>query len=260
MIHDTAIIDNSAKIGKNVSIGPYCVIGANVEISDNVEIMSHVCIDGYTKIGAETKIFPFAVIGFPPQDLKFSGEKSELIIGQRNVIREYVTMHPGTQNGEMTTTIGDHNLFMINVHIAHDCVIGNNIVFGNNATLAGHVTIEDNVIIGGLTAIHQFVRIGAHAIIGGMSGVERDVIPFGAVKGERAFLYGINMIGLKRHSVPNHDILELKKAYDFVFNSGATIAENISNAENTFKNNHYITEMLNFLKRDSNRSFCLPKG
>ncbi len=198
MIHSTAIVSSSAKIGQNVRIGAYSVIGDEVELCDNVEVMSHVCISGRTIIGEGTKVFPFAAIGFESQDLKYHSEKSKVIIGKNNSIREYVTIHPGTESGAMQTVVGDNNLLMIGVHIAHDCVVGNNTVLANNVTLAGHVIVGNDVIIGGLSAVHQFVRIGHNAIIGGMAGVERDVIPYGAVKGERGHLYDINVIGFRR--------------------------------------------------------------
>jgi UDP-N-acetylglucosamine acyltransferase len=259
MIHQTAIIAPSAKIGAGVEIGPYSIIGACVELEDNVEILSHVCVEGRTVIGNGSKIFPFAAIGYRPQDLKYNGEESVLIIGKNNLIREYTTMHPGTTGGIMKTIIGDNNLFMIGVHIAHDCEIGNNVVMGNNATLGGHVKIEDNVVIGGLSAVHQYVRIGCNAIVGGMSGVERDVIPYGAVKGERAHLYGINLIGLKRAGFSRQEISSLRKAYDTIFAENGTLAENLKILEQTFQGDS-VRRLIEFMKLDTNRSFCLPKG
>jgi UDP-N-acetylglucosamine acyltransferase len=259
VIHQTAIISSTAKIGENVKIGPYSVIGDNVELQSGVEIMAHICIDGYTVVGEQTKIFPFATIGYAPQDLKFRGEKSRLLIGKRNIIREYVTMHPGTDADAMETIIGNDNLFMIGVHIAHDCVIGNNVVMGNTATLGGHVKIEDDVIVGGLAAIHQRVRIGTAAIIGGMSGVERDVIPYGAVKGERAHLYDINTIGLRRAGVKREEILALKKAYDMIFSGTDTLSQSVENAEKSIKGVSCVDRLIEFLKANTSRSFCLPK-
>lgn len=260
MIHQTAIVSKNAKVGNNVKIGPYSIIGDNVELMDDVEIMAHVCIDGYTTIGEGTKIFPFASIGYCPQDLKFRGEESRLLIGKNNVIREYVTMHPGTKDGAMKTVIGDGNLFMIGVHIAHDCVVGNNVVMGNNATLGGHVQIGDNVIIGGLSAVHQWTRIGCGAIIGGMSGVERDVIPYGTVKGERAYLCGLNIVGLKRADVDKNEINALKKAYDIIFSNDDILFNNINVAENTFPEMQFVKEIVHFMKQKSERSFCQPNN
>lgn len=258
MIHHTAIVSSKAKIGNNVEIGAYSIIGDDVEIEDNVEIMSHVCVNGCTFIGNKTRVFPFAVLGYQPQDLKYHGEKSQLIIGKNNSIREYVTMHPGTEGGLMKTTVGDGNLFMIGVHIAHDCVIGSNIVMGNNATLGGHVRIDDDVIIGGLSAVHQWVRIGRGAIIGGMSGVERDVIPYGNVKGDRAFLCGLNIVGLRRANIDKREVNSLKKAYEIIFSADDVLINNLKSAENTFKDSKCVAQIISFMRQKSDRSYCQP--
>jgi UDP-N-acetylglucosamine acyltransferase len=259
LIHQTSIISSSAKIGDNVKIGPYSIVGDDVELQDNVEIMAHVCIDGQTVVGNGTKIFPFAAIGYRPQDLKFHGEKSRLIIGKNNSIREYVTMHPGTEGGRMETVVGDGNLFMVGVHIAHDCIIGNNIVMGNNATLGGHVHVEDNVVIGGMSAVHQWVRIGCGAIIGGMSGVERDVVPYGNVKGERACLCGLNVVGLKRADINRSEISALRKAYEIIFSGEDLLANNLKITEEMFKGIASVEEIIRFMKQKSERSFCQPR-
>lgn len=227
MIHPTAIVSSKARIADDAVVGPYCIVGDSVSLESGVILMSHVCVDGNTVIGEGTKVFPFASLGFQPQDLKYHGEESRLIIGRNNSIREYVTMHPGTEGGRMETVVGDSNLFMIGVHIAHDCVIGSNIVMGNNATLGGHVCVEDRVIIGGLAAVHQWVRIGQGAIIGGMSGVERDVIPYGNVKGERASLCGLNVLGLKRSDVERKELQALNQAYEMIFSDDDIIANNL---------------------------------
>jgi UDP-N-acetylglucosamine acyltransferase len=260
MIHSTAIVSDRAKIGNNVEIGAYSVIGDGVEIADDVKIMSHVCVEGDTYIGEGTKIFPFAAIGFQPQDLKFHGEKSKVIIGKNNSIREYVTVHPGTEGGAMKTVIGDNNLLMIGVHVAHDCIIGNNTVLANNVTLAGHVEVGDFAIIGGLSAVHQFVRIGHNAIIGGMTGVERDVIPFGAVKGERGHLYDVNVLGLKRANFSREEIVAIREAYQIIFFGDHVLSENLNNAEKKLKNFDGVKEIVNFMRYKSSRSYCLPKG
>lgn len=260
MIHSTAVVSPKAKIGENVKVGPYAVIGNDVVIENDVEIMTHVCISGITTIGQGTKIFPFATLGYPPQDLKYRGEQSKLTIGKNNVIREYVTMHLGTRGGAMETRVGKNNLFMIGVHIAHDCVIGDNIVMGNNVTLGGHVEIQDNVIVGGMSAIHQFVRIGQRAVIGGMSGVDRDVIPFGAVKGERANLYDLNLIGMQRMDMDHHTILTLKKLYDVIFDDSDTLYNNLRRAEKSeFAQGSAAQAIIDFMVQDTRRSFCMPK-
>ena len=205
-VHPTAVVSSQANIGNDVRIGPYCVIGPESVIGDGVFLHSHVVIDGQTVVGEGTNIYPFASIGLPPQDLKYKGEDSSLIIGARNQIREHVTMNPGTEGGGMKTIIGDDCLFMIGSHVAHDCIIGNHVILANNATLGGHVQVGDFAIIGGLSGIHQFVRIGAHAMVGGMSGVEQDLIPYGSAMGERAKLRGLNLIGLQRRDFSREDI------------------------------------------------------
>jgi UDP-N-acetylglucosamine acyltransferase len=194
MIHNSSVIDKQAKISDNVMIGPFCYVGPNVELDDEVELISNVHIEGYTKIGKGTKIFPFASIGTQPQDLKFKNEKNSLFIGENNLIREYVTINPGTEGGGSKTVIGSNCLFMISSHIAHDCRIGDNVIIANNVPLGGHVTIEDNVVIGGNSAVQQFTRIGRLAMIGGMTGVLKDVTPFGLSIGNRNHLQGINLI------------------------------------------------------------------
>ena len=217
MIHETAIVDKNAKVHSSVSIGPFSVIGPNVEIGENVIIHSHVNISGNTKIGNGNKIFPFASIGNDPQDLKYNGEETKLVIGNNNKIREYVTLHPGTSGGGKITKVGDNCLFMISSHIAHDCNVGNNVIIANNVPLGGHVTIENNVVIGGNSAVQQFTRIGQMAMIGGMTGVLHDVIPYGLSIGNRNYLQGLNLIGLRRANFENKDILGLTEAYKEIF-------------------------------------------
>ena len=257
MIHKTSIIDPSAKIAQNVKIGPYTVIGPNVEIGEEVEIYSHVNISGHTKIGSRTKIFPFASVGTQPQDLKYKGEKSFLIIGQNNTIREYVTVNPGTLGGGGVTSIGNNCLFMISSHVAHDCKIGNNVVIANNVPLGGHVIIEDGVVIGGNSAVQQFTRIGRLAMIGGMTGVLKDVIPFGLSFGNRNFLKGINIIGLKRKSYENKKIMQLNEAYGKIFSS-QNLHENLSKINGEYKDNELVQEVTNFISRDKKRPICSP--
>ena len=213
MIHKSSVVDAKAKISTKSKIGPYCFIGPNVIIEDNVELISNAHIEGNTKIGKGTKIFPFASIGTQPQDLKFKNEKNSLEIGENNLIREYVTINPGTEGGGSKTIIGNNCLFMISSHVAHDCKIGNNVIIANNVPLGGHVTIEDSVVIGGNSAVQQFTRIGRLAMIGGMTGVLKDVIPFGLSIGNRNYLQGLNLIGLRRKKYDNQKIMGLSKAY-----------------------------------------------
>ena len=216
MIHPTAVISEAASIGDNVTIGPFCVIGDNVTIGDNCTLQSHVVINGHTTIGSDNTFFPFAAIGQLTQDLKFNGEETYLIIGDRNTFRENTTIHRST-SPDTPTTIGDDNLFLCYVHIAHDCIVGNHCIFSNNATLAGHVTIADHVIIAGLTGIHQFCRVGAHAMIGGLAKITKDVVPYTITDGHPATVRGINQIGLSRRGFSTDDIKALRRAYKQVF-------------------------------------------
>ncbi|MDB3942783.1 acyl-ACP--UDP-N-acetylglucosamine O-acyltransferase [Candidatus Pelagibacter sp.] len=256
MIHKTAIIDSKAKIASNVEIGPYCVIGPNVEIGENTIIHSHVNISVNAKIGKENKIYPFVSIN-DPQDLKYNGEPTNLVIGDNNKIREYVTINPGTINGGGKTVIGNNCLFMISSHIAHDCEVGNNVIIANNVPLGGHVIIEDNVVIGGNSAVQQFTRIGKMAMIGGMTGVLNDVIPYGLSTGNRNSLQGLNLIGLRRAKFENKDILGLSEAYKKIFGT-KNINENISKLNGSFQENPLVKDVINFITKDKKRSICTP--
>lgn len=257
-IHPTAIIHPNAKIGANVSIGAYSLIGEHVILGDGVVLHSHVVVEGRTTIGDETVIFPFASIGHAPQDLKFHGEESQLIIGKNNSIREHVTMNPGTESGGMITRVGDNCLFMMACHIAHDCQIGNNVIMANNATLGGHVHVGDFAFIGGLAAVHQFIRIGSHAVIGGMSGVENDVIPYGRVKGERAFLAGLNLVGLERRGFTKDDVRVLQKAYNQLFADDGTMEQRMEQVEKDFTGQAHVMEMIQFAREKTRFPLCQP--
>ena len=257
MIHKTAIIDPKAKISSNITIGAYSVIGPDVEIDKNTIIHSHVNISGYTKIGKENKIYPFASIGNDPQDLKYNGEETRLIIGDKNTIREYVTINPGTTGGGGKTLIGDNCLFMISSHIAHDCLVGSNVILANNVPLGGHAIIEDNVVIGGNSAVQQFTRIGKMAMIGGMTGVLHDVIPYGLSTGNRNSLQGLNLIGLRRAKFENKDILGLSEAYKKIF-ATKNINENISKLNGSFQENPLVKNVIDFITKDKKRSICTP--
>ena len=257
MIHSSSIIDKKAKISSKAKIGPFCYVGPDVKLSANVELVSNVHIEGNTTIGQGTKIFPFASIGTQPQDLKFKGEKNSLVIGENNLIREYVTINPGTEGGGSKTIIGNNCLFMISSHIAHDCKIGNNVIIANNVPLGGHVTIEDSVVIGGNSAVQQFTRIGRLAMIGGMTGVLKDVIPFGLSIGNRNYLQGLNLIGLRRQKYQNQKIIGLDKAYKEIFNS-KNLHENLSKINGEFKDNELVGEVIKFIEKDKKRPICLP--
>jgi len=257
-IHSTAVINTKAELGNNVKVGPYCVIGENIEINDGTELISHVVLDGRTTIGANCRIYPFASIGHCPQDLKYNGEPSRLEIGANNVIREHVTINPGTKGGGMLTRVGNNCLFMVGAHVAHDCVIEDNAILVNNATLGGHVRVGEWAIIGGLSAVHQFVRIGKHAMIGGMSGIEHDVIPYGSVIGNRAKLSGLNIVGLKRRGFSREEIHDLRKAYRLIFALEGTLAERLDDVAEDFGQNEPVMEIVDFIRADSARAICQP--
>lgn len=258
-IHSTAIVAPGAMLAEDVVVGPYSVIGERVALGPGVRISAHVVIDGRTAIGAGTRIFPFAAIGLEPQDLKYRGEDSALVIGRNNRIREYVTMNPGTTGGGLVTRVGDDCLFMVGVHIAHDCQIGDHVIMANNATLAGHVIVEEHAFLGGLCAVHQFVRIGRHAMIGGMSGVERDVIPYGQVMGERARLTGLNIVGMQRRGFTRDDIQGLRSAYQVLFGAEGTLVERVDETSHKFKGVRPVDDIIEFIRADSSRAFCQPK-
>jgi UDP-N-acetylglucosamine acyltransferase len=219
MIHPTAIVSPNAQLGSNVKVGPYSLIGEQVTIHDDVEVAGHVVIAGPCEIGSGTVIYPFASIGQPPQDLKFKGEETRLIVGERNVIREYVTMNRGTSNGGGLTTVGAHNLFMVQAHIAHDCHVGSHCVFANAGTLAGHVTVADHATIGAYSAVHQFCRVGQHAFIGGFSVVVKDALPFARTVGNHAQCYGANVLGLRRKGFSNETIRHIQHAFHLLLSS-----------------------------------------
>ena len=257
MIHSSSLIDKKAIIGKNVEIGPFCYVGPNVQIGDNVKLISNIHVEGNTIIGKGTKVFPFASIGTDPQDLKYKGETNSLEIGENNTIREYVTINPGTKGGGGKTIVGNDCLFMISSHVAHDCFIGNNVVIANNVPLGGHVIIEDSVVIGGNSAVQQFTRIGRLAMIGGMTGVLKDVIPFGLSFGNRNYLKGVNIIGLRRKKYDNKKIMELNEAYEKIFSSN-NLQENLSKINGEYQGNDLVKEVTNFIEKDKKRPICTP--
>jgi UDP-N-acetylglucosamine acyltransferase len=257
-IHPTAVVDGKARIGSDVVVGPYCCVGPDVELKKDVRLISHAVVMGATTVGEGTTIYPFASIGHPPQDLKYKGEKSRLVIGRRNVVREHVTMNPGTEGGGMLTQTGDDCLFMVGAHVAHDCRIGNHVILVNSATLGGHVKVEDWAILGGLSAVHQFVRIGKHAMVGGMSGVENDVIPYGSVTGNRARLSGLNIVGLKRRNFSRDVIHALRNAYRLLFAQEGTMAERLADVSEMFHDNEPVMDIVNFIGADSSRAICHP--
>jgi UDP-N-acetylglucosamine acyltransferase len=257
-VHPTAVVEDGAELAEGVSIGAYSVVGPQVRLEPDVVLEAHVVVAGRTLIGAGSHIFPFASIGTLPQDLKYAGENSELVVGPRAVIREHVTMNPGTEGGGMTTRIGQDCLFMVGSHVAHDCRIGDNVILVNNATLGGHVEIHDQAIIGGLSAVHQFVRIGRHAMVGGMTGVENDVIPYGSVIGNRARLSGLNIVGLKRRGFTREAIHALRNAYRVLFAEAGTFQERLEEVAGTAAEHPEVTHIVDFIRADSSRSLCQP--
>jgi UDP-N-acetylglucosamine acyltransferase len=245
-IHSTAVISKKAKLEKDVEVGPYCVIGDSVKIGKGTKILNNVTISGFTEIGTENNIYSGAVIGSPPQDLKYKGEKSFLYIGKNNTIREFVTINPGTMKN--STRVGDDNLIMAYSHIAHDCQVGSKCVFANNATLAGHVSVEDEVVMGGLSAVHQYVRIGRLAIIGGCSKVVQDVPPYSTSDGHPAKVYGLNYIGLKRSNISKDNMRQLKIAFKILFHSGLSIPNALGKVKENFKNpSQELLHLLSFV-------------
>ena len=257
-IHPTAIVDAEARVAEGVFIGAYCCVGPEVVLGEGTRLLSHVVVAGQTEIGPNCHLYPFASIGHQPQDLKYAGEPSRLEIGANNVIREHVTMNPGTEGGGMLTAVGNNCLFMVGAHVAHDCTVGSHVILANNATLGGHVTVEDFAILGGLAAVHQFCRVGRHAMVGGMSGVEQDVIPYGSVQGNRARLTGLNIVGLKRRGFSRGEIAALRKAYRLMFAEEGTMAERLQDVADMYKDNEAVMEILNFIRADSSRAVCQP--
>ena len=257
MIHPTAIINNKTKISNDVEIGPYCIIGPDVELGSKTKLHSHVSIIGNTKIGANNEIFPFVSIGTDPQDLKYKGEKNSIIIGNNNKFREYVNINPGTEQGGTVTKIGNNNLLMVYCHVAHDCNLGDNIVLANNVQVGGHVTIDNYAIVGGSCAIHQYSRIGQLAMIGGMTGVLSDVIPYGLSLGNRNYLAGLNLIGLRRANINNKDIKLMQNFYEFIFKND-NFRINLENIDKDMKKNKYIKVIIDFLNSNKKRPISLP--
>lgn len=257
-IHATALVHSGAEIGRDVEIGPYCTVGPNAVLEEGVRLVSHVVVDGHTTIGAHTKVHPFASLGLPPQDLKYKGEPTKLIIGHHNIIREHATMHVGTVQGHGETRVGNHCFFMVGSHVAHDCVVEDHVILINSVALGGHVHVGEYAIIGGLSGVHQYVRIGKHAMIGGVTGVEKDVIPYALAMGNRAKLTGLNLVGLKRRGFSREDIRSLRTAYGLLFAPGGTMAERLNEVSDLFAGHAGVMDIINFIRVDSTRPICTP--
>uniref|UniRef100_A0A7C3LSC8 Acyl-[acyl-carrier-protein]--UDP-N-acetylglucosamine O-acyltransferase n=1 Tax=Leptospirillum ferriphilum TaxID=178606 RepID=A0A7C3LSC8_9BACT len=258
-IHPLAEVSREVELGPGVHVGPFCILKGRITVGAGTRFISHVVIDGNTTIGKDNLFYPFSSAGLPPQDLKYRGEPSQVVIGDKNTIRESVTIHRGTEGGGMLTRIGDQNLLMANCHVAHDCFLGSRIVMANAANLAGHIIIEDGAIIGGLTGIHQFVRIGTLAMVGGMSGVPKDVPPYVWASGNRAFLYGLNLEGLKRARFSPETISLLKRAYQILFRSGLPQKESLEKVRKEIPSGPEINHLLDFLNRTGRGVLTAPK-
>jgi UDP-N-acetylglucosamine acyltransferase len=257
-VHATAIVEPGARLGDGVRIGPFCAVGSHVILADDVELKSHVVVTGRTSIGPRTQIFPFASIGHQPQDLKYKGEQSTLEVGSDCIIREGVTLNPGTEGGGMQTVIGNRCAFLANSHVGHDCRVGDNVIFSNNVMLAGHCTVGDFAILGGGAAVIQFARVGAHSFLGGMSGLENDLIPYGMALGNRAQLSGLNIIGLQRRGFSREDIHALRRAYRLLFADEGTLLERLGDVEEEFGGHAIVKEIVAFIRAGGKRSLCVP--
>ncbi len=257
-IHASAVIEEGARIGAGVRVGPFSLIGADVVLHDNVWIKSHAVVTGQTEIGEETIVFPGAVIGEIPQDLKFKGEPTRLVVGKRNRIREGVTMNTGTEGGGGLTRVGDDCLFMTGAHVAHDAIVGNRVIVANQGAIAGHCVIDDDVIIGGLSGIHQWVRVGRGAIIGAVTMVTNDVIPYALVQGPRGQLAGLNLVGLKRKGVARSDITALRAAFQMLAQGDGAFQDRAKRLKDEAVSD-YVLEIVNFVMAESDRSFLTPE-
>jgi UDP-N-acetylglucosamine acyltransferase len=258
-IHPSAVVEDGARLGFEVEVGPFCHIGPQVALGDGVRLVSHVSLAGDTSVGARTRIFPFASIGHPPQDLKYRGEPVRLIVGEDCLIREGVTMNPGTAGGGSETVIGPRSVFLANAHVAHDCRLGEGVILSNNVMLAGHCQVGDFAIVSGGAAAHQHVRIGAHAFVGGLAGLEHDLIPFGMALGNRASLAGLNVVGLKRRGFSREAIHELRRAYRILFGGKGTLKERVSDVADAFPDQEAVQQIVVFLRQGGDRAICVPR-
>ena len=258
-IHPTAIVSPGAQLGQDVEIGAFCTVGPQVQLGDGVRLVSHVVIEGATQVGAGTAVHPFAVLGGAPQHLAHKGEDTRLVIGERNIIREHVTMHAGTVGGGGVTTVGSDSLYMVGAHVAHDCVVGDRVTFANNATLGGHVVIGDFVFMGGLCAVHQFTRIGRYSFVGGGGVVTKDIIPYGSVWGNHAHLEGLNLVGLKRRGFSREAINALRAAYRLLFADEGTFQERLDDVAEAHADTPEVMEIVDFIRSEANRPLCLPE-
>ncbi|MEP1441541.1 MAG: acyl-ACP--UDP-N-acetylglucosamine O-acyltransferase [Hyphomicrobiales bacterium] len=259
-IHPSSVIADTVTLGEGVEIGPFCHLSGNVSIGDGSHLHSHVAVSGNTDIGPGAQFYPFSSVGLAPQDLKYANEETKLIIGKNCIVREGVTINPGTVTGTGETRIGDNCAFLANSHVAHDCVVGSNVILSNGVLLAGHVTLGDHVIMGGGSAVHQFTRIGDYAFVGGLAGVENDVIPFGMALGNRAYLGGVNLVGMKRHQFERESIHAVRQLYKVAFgNQEGTLGARVAEIANELKKDPQVSRVLDFINAASDRAFCMPR-
>ncbi len=258
-VHPTSIVAPGAEISDGVSIGPFCTIGPNVRLGERTRLVSHIVVDGHTELGADNVVWPFAMLGGPPQHTAYKGEATRLKIGDRNVIREHATMNIGTVNGGGETLVGSDGLYMIESHVGHDCKVGNHCILTKQATLGGHCDLGDYVIVGGLAAVHQFTRVGRHAMIGGLAAVVKDVIPYGSVWGNHAHLEGLNLVGLKRRGFSRETINTMRAAYRMLFADEGTFQERLDDTVETYAACPEVVEIIDFIRADGARPLCLPE-
>ena len=257
-IHPTAIVDPGAELADDVEIGAYSTVGPNVKLGARTRLISHVVVEGHTEIGEDNTVHPFAYLGGPPQHTAYRGEPTRLVVGDRNLIREYATMHIGTAQGRGVTTVGSDGLFFTQSHVAHDCVVDDHVILSHAATLGGHVTVAEYALIGGLAAVHQNSRVGRQVNIGGLAAVTKDVIPFGSVWGNHAHLEGLNLVGLKRRGFAREVINDLRSAYRMMFADEGTLQERVDDVARVFSGRPEVMEIIAFIRADANRPLCLP--
>ncbi|HEY3797130.1 MAG TPA: acyl-ACP--UDP-N-acetylglucosamine O-acyltransferase [Caulobacteraceae bacterium] len=258
-IHATAIVSPEARLGEDVEVGPYCVVGAGVTLGARTFLRAHVVVEGPTDIGADCDIFPFAALGGAPQHAGYRGEPTRLVIGDRNVIREHVTMNRGTPGGRGLTSVGSDGFFMAQCHIGHDCMVGDKVTLAQGATLGGHSQLDDFVILGGAANVHQGNRVGRHAMVGGMSGVNRDVIPFGAAQHNPITLGGLNIVGLRRRGFSRETMHTLRASYRMLFADRGTLQDRIDEVAQSFPTSPEVAEVVRFLRAEDGRAICTPR-
>lgn len=258
-IHPSAIVADGAQVADDVVIGPFCIVGEKATIGPGCRLHSHVVIEGRTTLGANNQVYPFSVLGGPPQHTAYKGEDTQLIVGDDNVIREHATMNLGTVNGGGVTQVGSNGFYMIESHVGHDCKVGDSVILTKQATLGGHCEVGDFVIVGGLAAVHQFTRVGRHAMIGGLAAVVKDVIPYGSVWGNHAHLEGLNLVGLKRRGFDRETINTLRAAYRMLFADEGTFQERLEDTTETYASCPQVMEIIDFIRADGSRPLCLPE-